>query len=310
MINSYLLLVRRLPGRFLFAFQFLTIIPLPGRLSAGLELNEGEMSKSSAMFPLVGGALGIVLAIFWVVMQAFLPQGVAAVLTVAVLAALSGGLHLDGLSDTIDAIAARKSIEQKIAIMKSGTAGPIGTAAVALLLLAKFQLLANLPSTGLLRDLSGGLFSGQLSGPFNTIATMVFAIATFPVMGRCAGVYAMFAGNSIKREGLGKIFIDNVKLKDLAIASTAAVAVMAVIVLAIAVADMWLPFGASPEEAAAVALGMVRYVLALPALYAFTHFAVRFFRKHLGGLNGDILGAIIEVNEIAYLLILSARWKL
>ena len=59
-----------------------------------------------------------------------LPTLVTGVLAVAVLALGSRALHLDGLSDTVDGLTASYDRERSLAVMRTGTSGPAGTAAL------------------------------------------------------------------------------------------------------------------------------------------------------------------------------------
>lgn len=276
----------KLFGRFLFGLQFLTIIPLPGRLCAKTAIDTSEIGRSSAIFPMVGLVIGIFLAISWMIMAKLLPTGVASIVSVVLLAAITGGLHLDGLSDTIDAIAARKPVEQKIAIMKSGTAGPIGSAAVTLTMILKCQLLYSISSSG--------------------IMPMTIALVTFPAVARSACVFAMYCGKSINKSGLGNIFIGNIRLVDLIVSS-----IITAILLSISgTLNIWLPAGFATKFCIDVlSPNFARFALALPLVYTFTYGAVMFFKKHLGGINGDILGAFIETNELLYLTLLTVRFS-
>jgi len=95
--------------------------------------------------PAVGLALGALLAgVAWCLTKAgFTPLPTAAVL-VALLAGLTRGLHLDGLADTVDALASYRDRDAALAIMKSPEVGPLGSAAVACALIAQCAALGTL----------------------------------------------------------------------------------------------------------------------------------------------------------------------
>src|SRR5512136_510374 len=92
------------------AFQFLTLLPIRRSFTAG------QTGRSTVYFPLVGIAIGLVLAALNYLLSLVLPASVVNVLLVAALAAASGALHLDGLADTFDGIAGHRTAEQRLEI--------------------------------------------------------------------------------------------------------------------------------------------------------------------------------------------------
>ena len=84
------------------AIQFLTRVPLPVRY----ELATGAMGSSMRWFPLVGAAIGGVVAVADLALAPLVGLEVRSVLLVVLLAAITGGLHLDGLMDSCDGLLA------------------------------------------------------------------------------------------------------------------------------------------------------------------------------------------------------------
>lgn len=98
-----------------------------------------------ALTPAVGLCLGGVLAgAGWCLLQAGLDPLPAAAVLVVLLAMLSRGLHLDGLADTVDALASYRPRDQALDIMKSPEVGPLGAAAVVLVLILQSTALTAL----------------------------------------------------------------------------------------------------------------------------------------------------------------------
>lgn len=73
---------------------------------------------------------------------------VAAGLTLAVLAYGSRGMHLDGLADTIDGLGAGWDRERALEVMRRGDVGPMGAVALVLILLVQTAAIAQLLSAG------------------------------------------------------------------------------------------------------------------------------------------------------------------
>jgi adenosylcobinamide-GDP ribazoletransferase len=129
------------------ALRFLTILPLPGRAEAPEEV----LGRSTAWFPLVGALIGAMLAGAGALAGLLWSPLVVRVLVVAGWAALTRGLHLDGLADSADGLLGGSSREKKLAIMKDSRIGTFGLLAVVCLLALKLAFLAELEDTALWR---------------------------------------------------------------------------------------------------------------------------------------------------------------
>lgn len=124
------------------AVGFLTTLPV----QVNETLQPGDLGRAAAWYPLVGLVLGGVLyGAFWLGSLWFIP-GLLGALIVGLWAALTGGLHLDGLADCGDGLLAATSRERRLEIMKDPRLGTFGGAALFLHLFIKANLVAALPA--------------------------------------------------------------------------------------------------------------------------------------------------------------------
>jgi adenosylcobinamide-GDP ribazoletransferase len=161
------------------AFQFLTI----ARLGKGGEINPEALGRSTAYFPLVGLAIGLMLAGLYWVLSFVLAENVMRVLLIAALVVMTGALHLDGLADTCDGMAGHKPVEDRWKIMRDSHTGAFGVVGITLVLLVKYAALTSIPITF-------------------TIPILIFV----PVVSRWAMVYGVFAYPYARESGLGTAF--------------------------------------------------------------------------------------------------------
>jgi adenosylcobinamide-GDP ribazoletransferase len=109
----------------------------------------GDLGRSAVWFPAIGLVLGVVLAaVDWGLSRLFPPLLVAA-LVVALWAALTGGLHLDGLADCGDGLLSAVSTERRLEIMRDPRLGSFGGLSLCLFLLLKVAAVASLPASSL-----------------------------------------------------------------------------------------------------------------------------------------------------------------
>lgn len=124
------------------AFSLLSRIPMPTLL----DITDRDWGRSGLMYPVVGLFFGFVLHVLAEILG---PGAVSAVLLVAVWAGLTGGLHLDGLGDTLDAwTGGMGDKERTLAIMKDPAVGPHAAAGLALVLMLKAAAVHHLLQAG------------------------------------------------------------------------------------------------------------------------------------------------------------------
>jgi adenosylcobinamide-GDP ribazoletransferase len=233
-----------------------TVIPVP----VSGPVDEDRASRAVRWLPAVGALLSVPAAAVLLAAgagdQAPLRRLLGAVLAVAVLGLLTGGLHLDGLADTADGLASRRPRGEALEIMRRGDTGPLGVAALVFDVLLQVAALAALPGhlavTGLV-----------LAAVTARTAVILVTGPAFPPA-RPGGFGALVAGRT--PAGVG----------------AAAVAVLLAVVAAVGALD----------GGTALALRLLAATTAgLLAAVA----VCRSARNRLGGLTGDIFGAVIEI---------------
>lgn len=128
--------------RLLLAARYLTVVPLPGSAHAGL----AEIGRAAGWFPVVGLALGAVLAVLERLTSWLFPPLLAALLVVTAWKLLTGGLHLDGLADCLDGLTGGDPAH-RLAIMHDSRIGAFGVIGLILFLFLEIAAVAELPSS-------------------------------------------------------------------------------------------------------------------------------------------------------------------
>jgi adenosylcobinamide-GDP ribazoletransferase len=93
-------------------------------------------------FPLVGAAIGALLAGVWWLSDWVFPPLVAAVLVVIADLIVTGMLHVDGLADSADGLLPHATRSERLRIMRAPDVGAFGVVAVATALLARVSALS------------------------------------------------------------------------------------------------------------------------------------------------------------------------
>jgi adenosylcobinamide-GDP ribazoletransferase len=228
--------------------NFLTVLPVgPSSRPGGAMLY---------WFPAAGLLLGLALAVFDTIAGAFFQPPLRGILDVLFLAAVTGGLHLDGLADTADGLFSHRDPQRKLAIMKDSRTGAFGVLALIFVLSIKAAAVNQ------------SVFTFQFPLPLLAV----------PLFGRTA----MLAGMAFLPYGRGEEGIG---------------------------ADL---FGPQATTAFFISLALLliltvfmgpRRLLILTVLFAVVVAGMLFwYRRSVGCVTGDMLGALGEASEAAVLL--------
>jgi len=240
----------------LITLQFLTIIPLPFNVRCEKE----DLGRSTAFFPLAGVAIGgVLVGANWLI-SPWLTRPLSDALLITLLALITGALHLDGLADVCDGLAARGSRERFLAVMKDSQVGAVGAVGLVLTLLLKWQALAAVPNE----------FKWQ-------------ALLLFPALARFGQALTLTGSRHAREDGLGSAFVQGAGKVTLFLAFATAIC-------------------------AGYFLLDLKGLIALASVCIFSIAGRLFFQRKLGGLTGDTIGCISELNEILVLVVISATY--
>lgn len=172
--------MKNLIGSMIIAFSMYSKIPM-----LNTEWKEENMRYTFVFFPLVGLVIGaIIYSAYWLFMQ-YEFQGVFFGATAVLLnVLLTGGIHMDGFCDVMDAQSSHKGREEKLSIMKDPHVGAFAVICTAVLLIVQF---------------------GAYTQLFYTNRYLVAALLTFCIS-RIASGLACICFPCAKESGLALIF--------------------------------------------------------------------------------------------------------
>lgn len=162
------------------ALALLTTLPVGRCIRAPVTpLDQG---RSVACYPLVGLLIGALLALLAMVLQP-VPALLGAALLLLAWVAITGALHLDGLADCSDALAAGHADPTRIlAVMKDPACGPVAVTVLVLALLLKLGALVALMAA-----------PGKM---------MIGVLVAAPMLARCAAVLLMLGTQYRRSRGI------------------------------------------------------------------------------------------------------------
>jgi adenosylcobinamide-GDP ribazoletransferase len=253
----------RQPAAWRVAMSLFTTIP------AGVNgvLDDDVAARAILWLPGIGVLLGGIGAGVLLVVGRLNATGpgrlLGAALAVAVLGVLTGGLHLDGLADTADGLGSRRPAAGALKIMRRSDIGPMGVGALVLVLLIQVAAVAAVPRLPLA---AAALVLAEVTGRVSVV------VATSSPAARPGGFGALVAGRT-----------------------TATERALTVGALACAVAAAGLTAG-GPGLAVR---GLAATVVGLLAGWLLQRTA----RRRLGGMTGDVFGAILQVSAAAAVVV-------
>lgn len=177
---------------FIIAISMYSKIPMPRT-----EWNRENMKYVMCFFPLAGVAVGAAVYLWWMLSGRIPMSGVFnTAVMIMIPIAVTGGIHMDGLLDTADALSSCQPPERKLEILKDSNAGAFAVIVCAGYLLLDYGVWYDLTAAAVPVVAAGFVLSRALSG---------LAIVTFP-LAKNSGLAAMFS-NEAKKKTTGIVMV-------------------------------------------------------------------------------------------------------
>ncbi|WP_328587243.1 adenosylcobinamide-GDP ribazoletransferase [Clostridium sp. Marseille-P2415] len=177
-------MILNLLGSFIIAFSMYSRIPIPQ-----VEWTKERLRYAMCFFPLIGAVIGLLVMGAYSVCSSLDFLHFRQILPVILPIVITGGIHMDGFLDVIDAKSSHADRERKLEILKdphTGAFAIIGCGVYLLLYLAAF------------RELEPHMIPAYCMIFIMTRALSGLAVVTFP-MAKTSGLAASFSGAARKR---------------------------------------------------------------------------------------------------------------
>ena len=195
---------------FFVALQFFTRLPVPRWVG----YDPRWLSQAARYFPAVGLAVGILIALVYVLATLLLPQAVAVLLSMVAGLLLTGAFHEDGFADTCDGFGGGSTPERVLEIMKDSRIGAYGAIGIMLMLALKATTLATLPP-----------------------ATVVAALVLAHPLSRLCAVSLIWRMTYVRDEGKSKPIAERMSTREFGIAMMSVIPVLLLVLI-----SGWIPF--------------------------------------------------------------------
>ncbi len=254
--------MRKIAPKFCFALTLLTRIPCRGRQQL---LDNPE--RTVPLFPIVGLLLGLILFALDYLFRLIFPPGVAAILLLTSYIFLTGGIHLDGLSDMVDGFSGGKNRSRVIEIMHDPHLGAFAVIALLLTLLLKVWLFLSLPD--------------EIRG---------LALLIMPVFSRWMMALSICKYPTAPGSRIGYTLVGKAGNNHLLAASYLVLLIIASLIF----------FGATSAFVLQTAIAFAAAVLMTIGIASYS-------RKVIDGLTGDVYGTVNELSEVLILLVFTLK---
>lgn len=223
-----------------------------------------EFHKSIVYFPLVGFVIGLISYLIGCLAIKVFDPFVTSILIVGAEVIITGGLHIDGLGDTFDAIYSNRDKERMLEIMKDSRLGTNSLLAILFLVLIKIGVLTNIIN-----------------------ANLLWIIIFMPLVSRLGVIVMLYKTVTPRKVGMGNIFIGKATLSMFIIAVIYSIAIIGLISKFIFLSSDLL---------------LIKLLSSILIVMLFDYLFKNHIYKKIDGITGDILGCTIELGELIFIL--------
>lgn len=251
---------------FLIGLQFLTRIFIVKQTV----WTEEDFGKSVKYFPLVGAVLGVCYAAVLYLLMYFTGGRVPLFTGAAgffLTVTLTGGIHCDGMMDSFDGLFSGRERDKMLEIMKDSRAGAFGVVGMVTVAALDISAIAELAKT--------------------SAVTICAAMYVTPIIGRLMMVLTIGLFPYARPTGMGKAFAQYTTRKTLSAACLETILLL--LPLIFVSAEIFLTA-----------------IFALVIALVFALYFGKFATSKLGGVTGDIYGAVEMLSETISLIVFMA----
>ena len=233
---------------------------------ASYQHTDHNFNQSRKYFPLVGVLAGAVAAVIVVLASLLLPLSVSVVLSMAATILFTGAFHEDGFADCCDGFGGGWDKTQVLTIMKDSRVGAYATIGMIVLLGLKFTTLFET-----------GLVSVYL------LALVLINAHTLSRLGASLAIEQLSYVQDIDASKIKPINIAPLSASDWVVSCAFAVPAFTVL--------LWY----QPLA-----------IIAVPVMAVGYRYMCRYFERRIGGYTGDCLGAMQQVLELVFYIVVLA----
>ena len=176
-------------------------------ININLRVERENFQKGVAFFPLVGLIIGAFEGGIFYLSSKLFSFNISIFLTLLSHVVITGAIHIDGLSDTIDGIFSGRNKERILEIMKDSRVGTFGALGIILLIVGKIITLSSINSIEIYK-----------------------AIIIAPIIARTLITFLMYKRKYAReKEGMGDLFIGVLEKKNFIIALLTGIALISII---------------------------------------------------------------------------------
>ncbi|QSX06602.1 adenosylcobinamide-GDP ribazoletransferase [Sedimentibacter sp. zth1] len=229
--------------------SFFTRIPIGKKI----EFNEAEYKKALCLYAFIGLIIGLVLTIGYFIGDFLEIIYIKGLIITAIYIIITGGIHLDGASDTVDGLFSGRTGDRIFEIMSDSRIGAFGVISLILILYCQLIFFSNVS---------------------------IYTLILTPVVGKVSVVVSCYKKKYAKKSlGMGTIFVESIKLKELLI-NLGIILILCVVLK-----------------------GCIINILSTVLTFIIVFFMSKWIENKIFGMTGDTCGFVAEISQIVFMFL-------